>query len=271
MSESVRRFASLTWSLAITDFKLRYYGNVLGYFWTLLKPLLLFGVVYVVFTQVFNLGNQPHYAASLVIGLVLFNYFAEVTGEAVGSLVANEPLLRKLPLPMPAIPLGIALRALLTLSLNLIAVFVILMIDGVSVSVDWLQFPLLVIALAALTTGVAAILATLFVPFRDTAPIWEVVSQVLFWATPVIYAIGSSTKSAIHISAGLKHLVMLNPLAVIITQARHALIGGKDYPSAIGAIGGAPRLVIPIALILVALPIAGLVYRRVGPRLVEQL
>ena len=268
MNGGAKRLTGLTWSLAITDFKLRYYGNVLGYVWSLLKPLLLFGIIYFVFTEIFSFGNQPHFAAALVVGLVLFNYFAEVTGESVGSLVANEPLLRKLPLPMPVIPLSIALRALLTLSLNLIAVAAILLIDGVSIEVSWLEFPLLVLALVVLTTGVAAVLATLFVPFRDTAPIWEVVSQVLFWGTPVIYSIGSS---AIDIPKGLQHVMMANPLAAIITQARHVLIGGESYPSAAGAIGGSALLAIPIALICVALPLALLVYRRVEPRLIEQL
>jgi ABC-2 type transport system permease protein len=263
-----KRFAGLTWSLALTDFKLRYYGNFLGYFWSLLKPLMLFGIIYLVFTRVLDFGDQPHYAASLVIGLVLFNYFAEVTGESVPCLVNNESLLRKLPMPMTAIPLGIALRALLTLGLNLVAVCVILLIDGVSIQIDWLQFPLLVVALVIVTTGMAAILSILYVPFRDTSPIWEVISQVLFWGTPVIYSIGSP---AIDIPAGLKHVMLLNPLAMIITQARHVVIGGEGYPSAIGAIGAAPRLAIPIALIAIALPVAALVYRRVGPRLIEQL
>jgi ABC-2 type transport system permease protein len=263
-SPGLRRFAALTYSLAITDFKLRYYGNVLGYFWTLAKPLMLFGVIYVAFTQILHIGNQvPHYAAYLITALVLFSYFAEVTGESVGSLVANEPLLRKLPLPMLAIPLSIALRGLLTLGLNLVAVLVFLLISGVPVTIDWLQFPLLVVALVMLATGVSALLASLYVSFRDTAPIWEVLSQVIFWGTPIFYTIQQ-------VPQNVRELVMLNPLAMIMTQMRHSLID-QSAPSAIGAVGAAPRLAIPIAIILAAL-VGGLAfYRRVSPTLVERL
>jgi ABC-2 type transport system permease protein len=260
----LRRFADLTFSLAITDFKLRYYGNALGYFWTLIKPLMLFGVIYVAFTEVLHADKGiDHYGSYLITALVLFGYFQEVTTESVGCLVANEPLLRKLPLPMLAIPLAISLRGLLTLGLNLIAVFVFLMIDGVAITTDWLQFPLLVVALVMLSTGVSALLASLFVPFRDTAPIWEVISQLLFWGTPIVYTIQQ-------VPANLREWDMLNPLTMIMTQMRHVLID-NSAPSAIGAIGGAPRLAIPIAIIFATLIAGLLTYRRVAPRLVEQL
>jgi ABC-2 type transport system permease protein len=260
-----RRYMQLTSSLAVTDFKLRYYGNFLGYFWSLLKPLLLFGVIYVAFTEILQIGDQiPHFASYLIAALVLFGYFSEVTGESVASLVNNEALLRKLPMPMTAIPLGIALRALFSLGLNLIAVFIFLTIDGVHPMWDWLQLPLLIVGLVALTTGISAILATLFVPFRDTAQIWEVLSQALFWGTPTIYTIAQ-------VPDNLRQWVMLNPLAVILTQMHHCLIGGDKAPSAIGAIQHPVLLIIPIGIMVAAIPVALLIYRRVGPRLVEQL
>jgi ABC-2 type transport system permease protein len=259
-----RRYAELTTSLAVTDFKLRYYGNFLGYFWSLLKPLMLFGVVYIAFTEILKIGNGiPHYAGFLVTALVLFGYFSEVTGESVPSLVNNEALLRKLPMPVTVIPLGIALRALFSLALNLVAVFVILRIDHVAITWTWLELPVLVLALVLLTTGISAILATLFVPFRDTSQIWEVVSQVLFWGSGVIYPIEK-------VPDHLREWFLLNPLAAILAQMHHAVID-NSAPTVTQATPHTVMLLIPLAIILGAIPAAALVYRRVGSRLVEQL
>jgi ABC-2 type transport system permease protein len=262
--DDLRRLWQVTLTMAVVEFKLRYYGNALGYFWTLAKPLLMFGTLYVAFTQILHFGNEiPHYPAYLITALVLFGYFQETTLQAVPSLVQHEPLIRKIPMPMMAIPLSIALRSLFTLCLNLVAVFVFIALSGVEVTRDWLQVPFLILALVVFSTGVAALLANLFVPFRDTGPISEVLLQVAFWATPVIYTIQQ-------VPEGLRHLIMLNPLAVILTQMRHALID-PSAPSAIGAIGGAEMLVIPAAIVVLTLVAAVALHRRTGPHLAEQL
>jgi ABC-2 type transport system permease protein len=259
-----RRYRNLTTSLAVTDFKLRYYGNFLGYFWSLLKPLLLFFVIYFAFTEILDIGDGiPHYAGFLVTALVLFGYFGEVTGESVPSLVNNEALLRKLPMPITVIPLGIALRALFSLVLNLVAVFVILRVDDVAITGSWIQLPVLVLALVLLTTGVSAILSMLFVSFRDTSQIWEVISQMLFWGSGVIYPIEK-------VPPDFREWFLLNPLAAILTQMHHAVID-NSAPTVTEATPHPVMLLIPLAIVLGAIPMAALVYRRVGPRLVEQL
>ena len=126
-----RRFWHLTRTLAVTDFKLRFFGSALGYLWQLMRPLLLFGVLYVVFTQVVRIGGDVElYPVALLLGIVLFTFFTEATGGALGSLVDREALIRKVEFPRLAVPLAAVLTALFNVALNLIAVFVFLLAAG---------------------------------------------------------------------------------------------------------------------------------------------
>jgi ABC-2 type transport system permease protein len=262
--EGRRRFFELTVILAITQFKLRYFGNVLGYFWTLAKPLMLFGVLYVAFTEFLRFGSDiPHYAAYLITAIVLFTYFQESTINSVTCLVDKEPLIRKIPMPLLVIPLSISLDAAITLALNLVAVLVFVVASGVDITWRWLEMPLIVGALVLLTTATGALVANLYVFFRDVKPIWEVFAQLLFWATPVIYTIS-------FVPEGLQRVFMLNPLAVLMTQMRHALID-PSAPSAATAIGGYGWLMIPGAIVIGVLALSLYLHRRTAPRIAEQV
>ncbi|HMC06112.1 MAG TPA: ABC transporter permease [Solirubrobacterales bacterium] len=248
----------------MTDFKQHYHGNVLGYFWTLAKPLLLFGVLYVAFTKILNFGgNVAHYPAVIITGIVLYNYFAETTSQSLTSLVAYESLVRKVPVPLLVIPLGISLRAFFTVCLNLIAVLVFLAISDVAVTWRWLEFPVLLAALLVLSASVGALLADLYVPFRDMSSIWEILLQLLFWASPIIYPIEQ-------VPTGLREVIMLNPLAVIITDARHVLID-PSAPTATQAMSNPAMIAIPIAIVLAVLVASVMLYRWITPRIAEQL
>ncbi len=260
-----RRFLDLTVTLAVTRFKLRYFGNALGYFWTLAKPLLLFGVLYVAFTKVLRFGGAiPHYPAYLITAIVLFSYFQEATISSVTSLVDQASLVRKIPMPLMAIPLSLSLHSAFNLALNLIAALVFVLASGVAVSWTWLELPLLVIVLVTFTTAVAALIANLYVQFRDMAPIWEVISQLLFWGTPVVYTI-----DFVHGEVA-RRLMMCNPLAVIETQMRHALID-PSAPSAAEAIGGAAWLLVPAGVVIGLLALSVRLHRRIGPRIAESV
>ncbi len=262
--QSFRRLASLTLTLAVMDFKQRYYGNALGYFWTLAKPLLLFGVLYVAFTKILKFGaGIPDYPAMIITGLVLYNYFAETTGQSLSSLVAFESLVRKVPVPLLVVPMAIALRSFFNLCLNLIAVFIFYALSQVEVTWAWLEFPFLLGALLVFATATGALLANLYVPFRDMGAIWEIVLQVMFWASAIIYPIEA-------VPENLRHLIMINPLAVIIVQTRHAMID-PSAPSAIQAMADPAMIAIPIAIVLATLAAAVLLYRRITPRIAEQL
>jgi len=258
------RTASLVYTLAITEFKRRYYGNALGYFWTLAKPLLLFAVLYLAFTKILNFGGGvPDYPAMVITGIVLYNYFAETTGEGLYGLVANEGLVRKVPVPLLVIPLATALRCFFTLCLNLVAVLVFLAIADVPVTWQWLQFPLLLTALLVFSSAMGALLADLYVPFRDMGAIWEIGLQLFFWTAPIIYPIEA-------VAPEVRHVLMLNPLAVIVAQARHVLIG-QGAPSVTEAMASPAMVAVPIGIVLAALAASILLYRWITPRIAEQL
>jgi ABC-2 type transport system permease protein len=252
-------------TLAVTDFKARYYGNVFGYLWSLVKPLLLFGVLYVAFTQILGRGaDTPYFAQMLITGLVLFTYFSETTGQGLTSLVGSGSLIRKVPVPLLVVPLAIALRASFTLCLNLVAVGVFLAIGDVDVTWAWLEFPLLLAVLLVYSAAVGAMLADLYVPFRDVSSIWEIALQLMFWGSPIIYPIEKVP------SGFLRDLILCNPLADIIAQTRHVLID-PNAPSVTEAFSNPALIAIPIGIVFAVFAASSLLYRRITPRIAEQL
>jgi ABC-2 type transport system permease protein len=264
LGEDLRRFWSLTYTLAATDFKLRFFGSALGYLWSLARPLLLFGTLYLVFTEVVKFGEGvKHYPVYLLSSIVLFTFFSETTSRGVNSLVERENLLRKIRFPRLVIPLSVALHSLFNLGLNLIVVFVLVFASGITPTLDWIQIPLLVLMLVVFTTGVTMLLAALYVRFRDVQPIWEVGLQLLFYGSPVIYVIDT-------MPASVRELAMCNPIAAILTQWRHAVID-QDAPTAGTAIGGLELLVIPSAIVAATFALGLWVFARETPRIAENL
>jgi ABC-2 type transport system permease protein len=260
-----RRLLILTRLLAVTDFRLRFFGSVLGYLWQVMHPLLLFGVLYVVFTEVVRLGEDVRfYPVALLSGIVLFVFLAEATSQSVQSLIEREPIVRKIQFPRLAVPLSIVLTALFRLGLNLLVVFVFLLISGGSARLSWLELPLLVALLIVLAAGLAALLSALFVHFRDVKPIWDVILQVIFYASPILYPI------TIVRSETLRELLMVNPFAAILQQFRHAVID-PSHPSAAEAIGGSARLLIPLGLIALIAIVGFRYFDRTAPRIAEEL
>jgi ABC-2 type transport system permease protein len=259
-----RRFWSLTYTLAATDFKLRFFGSALGYLWTLMRPLLLFGVLYFVFTEVVRFGDGVEdYPVYLLTAIVLFSFFGEATGRGVTSLVERENLLRKVRFPRLVIPLAVSLHSLFNLGLNLIVVFVFVLASGIEPRVAWLELIPLVALLVVFATGVAMLLSALYVRYRDVQPIWEVVLQMLFYASPVIY-VTTALPDSIETEA------MANPITAILTQMRHVLID-PTAPTAAEAIGGSIRLLIPLAIVVGALLLGTWVFMREAPRIAEDL
>lgn len=264
LGEDLRRFVSLTFTLAATDFKLRFFGSALGYVWTLMRPLMLFGVLYFVFTEVVRFGaDVEHYPVYLLTSIVLFTFFSDTTSRGVISLVERENLLRKVRFPRLVIPLSVALHALFNLGLNLLVVFVFVFASGIEPRWSWLELPVLILLLIVLSIGVSMLLSALYVRYRDVEPIWEVLLQVLFYASPVIYVIATLPDS-------IEREAMANPLAAVFTQVRHALID-PSAPTAAEAIGGGARLLIPLAIVVAALGVGAWVFAREAPRIAEDL
>jgi ABC-2 type transport system permease protein len=272
LSGEWRRFWHLTFNIALTDWKLRFFGSALGYLWQLVRPLLLFLVLYVFFTKVAKVGatqgpDYDYYGAQLLASIVLFTFFTEATTNAVRSVVDNEALVRKVQFPRLAIPLSVVLLAMFNLSLNLIVVLVFALIAGVTPMLTWLEIPLILGTLVILGTGIAMLLSALFVYFRDVMPIWDVVSQVVFYASPVIIPIAVVQQ---HLSRALFHVYMLNPLAVIFQQFRHAVINPAT-PSAAHLLGSSAALAEPLAIVLAVFVLGFWVFHRIAPRVAEDL
>lgn len=272
LGDDLRRFCSLTFTLARTEFKLRFYGSVLGYVWTLVRPLLLFGVLWVFFTKVGHVNSQKgpgekFYGAQLLGSIVLFTFFAEATTGAVRSVVDRENLVRKIHFPRLVIPISVVLLALFNLGLNLIVVAIFAIGAGVHPMLSWLELPLIVAALIVFATGMAMLLSALFVHFRDIQPIWEVVSQILFYASPVIISIQTVI---LRLSPTMLHVYMLNPLAVIFQQFRHAMITNAT-PSAGAVLGGWTSLFGALAIVVAIFAVGFAVFNRAAARIAENL
>ena len=259
-----RHFLYVTRALTATEFKLRYFGSTLGYLWTVLRPLMLFGVLYVVFTHVVRFGDAvPHYAVVLLAAIVVFNFFSEATSSGLTSLVARENLLRKVAFPRAAVPISVSMTAAANLALGLVVVFAFTLIDGVEAGLGWIGFLLCVVAAVVLATAMSVLLAVLFVRYRDVRPIWEVTLQMLFWGTPIIYTIEN-------VPADFQELIMMNPLAVVIQQGRHWLVP-ESTESAAAAIGGAALLLIPLGIAAALVVLSVWRFRRAEGRLAEDL
>ena len=261
------RFLHLTTTLALMDWKLRFFGSALGYLWSLLRPLMLFGILYFVFSQVLRVGSDvPDYPLQLLIGVLLFTYFGEVTGGAVTSLVDEETLVRKIAFPRAVIPVSVALTASFNLALNLLTVALFVVLGGVHPRVSWLFLPIPLVLLVALATGVGMLLSVLYVSFRDIKPIWEVFLQALFYVTPIFYPV----QLLLGYNRDLAHVAMANPVAALVQETRH-LILGDAAPSAGAAIGTELRLLIPAALLVGITLVGFLVFRRLSPTVAEEL
>jgi ABC-2 type transport system permease protein len=260
-----RRFWTLTWTLAVLEFRLKFFGSILGYFWQLMKPLMLFGVLYVVFTQFVRVGSGvAHYPAMLLMSIVIYTFYSESTSAAVESVVARENLVRKIHFPRMVIPLAVVLTSYLNFVLNFVAVLFFFAVQQVGIRWSWLEIVPLILLLGVFCTGIAMALSALFVRYRDVAPIWEVALPLAFYATPVLYPVEAIS------STRLQHLVMCNPLAVVIQQARHALID-PTAPSAAEAIGGTAMLLIPLGIVLATVVIGYAVFDRSAPHIAEDL
>ena len=263
-----RRFLRLTWTLAVTNFKLRFYGSALGYLWQLMRPLLLFGVLYVVFTEFVRLGGDiKFYPVVLLMGIVLFTFISEATSTGVSSIVANEALIRKVEFPRMAIPCSVVLTALFNLGLNMIAVVVFAAISGVDLHSSIIQLPVIIGALVAFVLGIVLITSALYVRYRDVQPIWDVILQMLFYGTPVLYPIEVVQDD---FPRAAEWIVTLNPFAAIVQQMRHAVIDPTADSAAVAA-GGWGHLAITGLITLAILGLGLLVFHRRAPYVAEEL
>jgi ABC-2 type transport system permease protein len=217
-----------------------------------------------VFTEIVGLDkNVPNYGVYILFALVLFQFFSEATGNCVNALVVRENLLRKIRFPRLVIPVSVVLTALFNLGMTLIAVFVFAIASGVYPAVGWLELPLIVALMALLATGVGLLLSALYVRYRDVQPIWEVATQMLFYASPVLYV-------ATMVPESYQRAYLANPISALLTEMRRAVVdpGARHVWD---AIGGAERLLLPGGIVLGVFALGFWVFRREAPRIAENL
>lgn len=262
-----RRSWELLSLIAVTDFKRAYFGTALGYLWSIARPLMLFGVLLAVFTQVFRLGSQvPNYPVLLLFNIVLFTFFSEATITATTSIVGQESVVRKTQFPRLVIPLAVVLTSLFNLALNLVVVFIFILAWGIDPSWTWLLFPVVLVLLFVITTAVSMIVSALFPRFRDTAIIWSVAATVLFYATPVLYPLEVVQDQ----SQTLADILQINPLAPLFELARTWVID-PTAPGPVDLAGGFARLLPAIAIYVAICVLAAWFFNREAPRIAEQL
>ena len=244
--------------LVKTDFKLRYQGSTLGYIWSLLRPLLLFTTLYFIFGKFLKVGKGiPDYPQYLLLGILLWNYFTEVTAGSVAAIVGKGDLIRKINFPKYVIILAGSFSAFINLLLNFVVFGVFMFFGHIALTWQALLILPLVLELFIISLGVAFCLSALFVRFRDVTYIWEVILQMAFYATPILYKLSI-------IPHRYAKILILSPLAQIIQDARWALIKpARPATDTIYQIYGGDKWIwaIPLGLTVAVVVLAGIYFR----------
>lgn len=250
--------------LVKTDFKLRYQNSVLGYLWSLLRPLALFVIMYIVFVKFLRVDyGVPHSALYLLVGLVIWNYFTEVTMGSVGSIVGRGDLLRKISFPKYVIVLSGSFAALINLGLNFVVIALFILIARVVPPAQIIFLPLLILELFVFSLSIAFFLSALFIKYRDVNYIWEVMIQAGFYVTPIFYPLSM-------VPPKLAKLLMLNPLAQIVQDARHIIVTTQS-PTITTVYGNAYARLIPISIVAVVAVLASVYFKKRSKYFAEEI
>lgn len=254
-----RRNRILLRELVITDFKLRYQGSVLGYLWSLLKPLLLFAILYVVFVHFLRFGvGLDHYAVSLLLGIVLWTFFTEATQQGMQAIVSRGDLIRKINFPKYIIVVSGTISAFINLIFNLIVVIIFMIFNGVKFKWSAFIFPFDILELYIFSLAVAFWLSAAYVKYRDVSHIWEVILQGAFYATPILYPL----QTVIKFSHTAAQFLMMNPIAVIVQDARYNLVSKISTVTNTEIIHNTILIVLPHIIIILIIFIAAYYFKK---------
>jgi ABC-2 type transport system permease protein len=253
--------------LVVTDFKLRYQGSALGYLWSILKPLFLFAILYIVFDQFLKLGRDiEHFPVYLLLGIVLWTFFTEATGLGLQSIVSRGDLIRKINFPKYIIVISGTISSLINLAINLVVVFVFMLFNGVPLSFEALLIFPLIFELYVFSLAIAFFLAALNVKLRDAGYLWEIFLQAAFYATPIIYPL-SMVLAQSELAA---KLIILNPVAQIIQDARYVTIT-HDSITLYQLISDKIILLIPFAIVIISVIVATLYFKKHSKNFAEEI
>ncbi len=266
----MRRFVTkqnraLISELVRTDFKLRYQGSVLGYAWSLLRPLLIFLILYVVFVKFLKVGNGiPHYPVYLLLGVVMWNFFLEMTMMSLGSIVGRGDLIRKIRIPRWIIVISSSLSALINFFLNLVVIAVFMVVGHVGLMSTIVWLPLIFAEVYLFALGLAFFLSAAFVKYRDINYIWEVCLQAGFYLTPILYPLSRITNLT------FQKLILLNPMAQTIQDARYVAITHLTV-TAKHVFQGGWYAFIPFIIVILVLIIGAVYFRRESKYFAENI
>jgi ABC-2 type transport system permease protein len=255
----------ILWVTATAEFKLKYQDSVLGYVWSLAKPLALFSMLYIVFGRFLAFNHDPYYALRLLIGIVLWFFVLDASVVGMASVVARGPLLRKLAFPRLTIPISVTLSSAMTLCVNMLAIAIFLAWKRITPSVEWLLVLPLLIELFVFVLGVALILGTVHVFFKDVTQVWDLALQVIFYASPILYP-------PRFLPVWFRPITFLNPFVQIVEDMRRVLV--PPYPGWFAAshvFGGPAGELVPIGVAFLTLAIGLLLFRSQSAKLPERV
>lgn len=265
-----RKNRILLFELVKTDFRLRYQGSVLGYLWAVLRPLLMFAILYIVFAKLLRMGGDiPHYPVYLLTGTVFWNFFTECTGQGIQAIVQRGDLLRKISFPKYIVVVSATATALINLAINLGVIIIFALINGVTPSLTWLVVLPLIVELYLFSLGISFLLGAINVKYRDVTSIWDVMIQALFYAVPVIYPLTMVIDSASSFGMVAARIIMLNPIAQVIQDVRYCLITNASITT--WELWGMPWAFIPMLLVVILLVVAALFFRSKSKRFAEEV
>ena len=255
--------------LVKTDFRLRYQGSFLGIAWSVLKPLMMFCVMYVVFGKFLRMSDGTStYPVVLLLGISSWQFVTESTSIGLRSVVDRGDLLRKIHFPNYIVVVSATMGAMISYAINLVVVLVFALIARVQFTWRVVLLPINIIELYAVTLGLTLIMATLYVYFRDIAHIWEVLQQVIFYTMPIIYPLSYVTDRG-GILATLARMELLNPFAQAIQDIRHNFIAPETQPTIWNQFSNPAVKAIPIVLTLLCLGLGIYLFRRNSRRFAE--
>lgn len=253
--------------LTKTDFKLRYQGSVLGYLWALLRPLMMFAILYIVFAKLLRFGNDiPHYPVYLLMGTTIWSFFTECTGQGIQAIVQRGELLRKICFPKYIVVVSATLTAVINLLINLVVIVIFALLDGITPTWTWLLVPVVLFELYVLALGISFLLGAVNVKYRDITSIWDVCIQALFYAVPIIYPI-TMVASANETAA---KIILLDPIAQVVQDARYLLVTDQTVTSW-KYLDNPWLMAIPILITVVTLVWGSWYFRKKSKRFAEEI
>jgi len=254
--------------LVVTEFKLRYQGSVLGYLWSVLRPIFLFVILYLVFVFFLKIGSDvPHWPVALLLGIVLWNFFSEVTNNGVTSIVNRGDVIRKINFPKYVIVLAGSVSALINLAINLVVIAIFMAINGVELHWSALLSPLFIFEIFALALGLSFFLSSAYVRIRDINYIWEVIMQGLFYASAIIYPVAMVVER----SPQLAQLLLLNPVAQAVQDIRHVLISDANPTLLTLSHGNVLLWLIPIGIVIFVFLVGAYQFKKRSPYFAEEV